>query len=116
MNSQETSIVHPAKTIGILLLLQMAFGLILPFVLWRPLMGGYPVFLTQAAASSPQIRIGVLSSFFAGALLISLSVYFWTIRLCPKTHSCTKSQAAVQKVLGVSFAPVAKSSSLVSGA
>jgi hypothetical protein len=75
--------VHPSnitgRTIGILLLLQMVFGLILPFVLWRPLMGGYPSFLTATAGSSAQIRIGVFSSFFASALLITLSVYFWSI-------------------------------------
>ncbi|HEY6803978.1 MAG TPA: DUF4386 domain-containing protein [Pyrinomonadaceae bacterium] len=74
---------HPpnknARTVGVLLLLQMVFGLMLPFILWRPLMGGYPSFLTAAAASSMQIRIGVFLSFIASALLISLSVYFWSI-------------------------------------
>jgi hypothetical protein len=83
VNSQEISIVQPSnvtgRTVGILLLLQMICGLILPFVLWRPLMGGYPGFLTATAGSSAQIRIGVFLSFIACALLITLSVYFWSI-------------------------------------
>ncbi len=48
-----------ARTLGVLLLLQMACGLIVPFVLWHPLIVGSPAFLTAAAANSFQIRAGV---------------------------------------------------------
>src|SRR5688500_17948348 len=51
------------RTLGILLLLQLALGLMLPFILMAPLNTGTPGFLTAAAESSSQIRSAVLLSF-----------------------------------------------------
>jgi len=68
-----------ARTIGVLLLLQMACGLILPFVLWRPLMAGSPAFLIAAAASSSQIRAGVFLSFIGGALTVAIAITLWPV-------------------------------------
>jgi len=62
------------RIIGILLLLQLAAGLMLPFILLRPLVQGSPGFLTAAAENSLQIRLAVLISFVGGALTISLAV------------------------------------------
>jgi hypothetical protein len=74
---------HSAKgtgrTIGVLLLLQMACGLVVPFVLWRPLIAGSPAFLIAAAASSFQIRAGVFISFAGGALTVAIAITAWPI-------------------------------------
>ncbi|HZE72919.1 MAG TPA: DUF4386 domain-containing protein [Pyrinomonadaceae bacterium] len=67
------------RTIGVLLLLQMACGLIVPFVLWHPLIVGSPAFLTAAAASSFQIRAGVFLSFVGGALTVAIAITAWSI-------------------------------------
>lgn len=65
---------NTGRIIGIMLLVQMACGLILPFVLWYPLILGSPAFLTTAAASSFQIRGGVFLSFVGGALTVAIAV------------------------------------------
>lgn len=62
------------RTIGVLLLLQLAAGLTVPFILLRPLTTGSPGFLTAAAENSFQIRSAVLIAFIGGALTISLGV------------------------------------------
>ena len=62
------------RIIGILLLLQLAAGLMLPFILLRPLMTGSPGFLTAAAENSFQIRTAVLIFFVGGALNVSLGI------------------------------------------
>jgi hypothetical protein len=62
------------RTIGILLLLQLAAGLTLPFILLRPLVQGSPGFLTAAAESSFQIRTAVFLAYVGGALTISLGI------------------------------------------
>ncbi len=67
------------QTIGVLLLLQMACGLVVPFVLWHPLIVGSPAFLTAAAASSFQIRAGVFLSFAGGALTVAIAITAWSI-------------------------------------
>jgi hypothetical protein len=62
------------RTVGILLLLQLAAGLMLPFILIRSLVAGSPGFLTTAAENSFQIRAAVLIAFAGGALTVSLGI------------------------------------------
>ena len=62
------------RTVGILLLLQLAAGLTVPFILLRPLIAGSPGFLTSAAEHSFQIRAAVFISFVGAALTISLGI------------------------------------------
>lgn len=62
------------RTAGILLLLQLAAGLTLPFILMKPVAAGSPGFLTSAAENSFQIRAGVLLAFIGGALTFGLAV------------------------------------------
>lgn len=67
------------RTIGVLLLLQMVCGLIVPFVLWHPLIVGSPAFLTATAANSLQIRAGVFLSFVGAALTVAIAITAWPI-------------------------------------
>lgn len=62
------------RTVGILLLLQLAAALTLPFILMSPLIPGSPVFLTAAAENSFQIRAAVFIAFVGSALTVSLGV------------------------------------------
>lgn len=62
------------RTVGILLLLQLAAGLTVPFILLRPLIAGSPGFLTAAAEHSFQIRMAVFISFVGAALTVSLGI------------------------------------------
>lgn len=62
------------RTFGILLLLQLAAGLMLPFILLSPRIMGSPGFLTTAAENSFQIRAAVLIAFVGAALTLSLGV------------------------------------------
>lgn len=62
------------RIIGILLLLQLAAGLTVPFMLLHSLAQGSPGFLTAAVENSFQIRTAVLISFAGGALTVSLGI------------------------------------------
>lgn len=62
------------RIVGILLLLQLAAGLMLPFILISPLAQGAPGFLTSAAENSFQIRAAVFIAFAGAALTISLGI------------------------------------------
>jgi hypothetical protein len=62
------------RNVGVLLLLQLAAGLMLPFILWLPLVTGSPAFLTAAAENSFQIRAGVFIAFVGAALTVSLGI------------------------------------------
>ena len=62
------------RTIGILLLLQLAAGLTVPFILMKPLTAGAPAFLTAAAENEFQIRAAVMLAFVGSALTISLGI------------------------------------------
>lgn len=62
------------RAVGILLLLQLAAGLTVPFILLMPVSGGAPDFLTKAAEHSVQIRTAVLISFVGAALTLSLGI------------------------------------------
>lgn len=75
MKSVKTS----GQTVGILLLLQLAAGLTLPFILMRPLAAGSPGFLETAAENSFQIRSAVLLSFIGAALTVSLGITAFSV-------------------------------------
>jgi len=62
------------RRVGILLLLQLAAGLVVPFILMRSIVAGSPAFLTAAAESSFQIRSAVFIAFVGGALTIGLGI------------------------------------------
>ena len=62
------------RTVGILLLLQFAAGLMVPFVLMLPIVPGSPSFLTAAAEHSFQIRAAVLIAFGGGALTVIIGI------------------------------------------
>lgn len=62
------------RTVGVLLLLQLATALTLPFILSKPITLGSPAFLTAAAAHATQIRAAVLLSFVGAALTVSLGI------------------------------------------
>jgi hypothetical protein len=62
------------RTVGILLLFQLAAGLMVPFILLLPLVPGSPEFLTAAAEHSFQIRTAVFIFFIGGALTLSIGI------------------------------------------
>ncbi|WP_303312228.1 DUF4386 domain-containing protein [Hymenobacter sp. BT730] len=62
------------RKVGILLLLQLAAALTLPFILSKSITVGSPAFLTAVAAHSFQIRAAVLLSFVGAALTVYLGV------------------------------------------
>lgn len=67
------------RTVGLLLLFQLAAALTLPFILWHPLITASQGYLTGAAANSVQIRAGVLLSFVGAALTVSLGITAWPV-------------------------------------
>lgn len=62
------------RTVGVLLLLQLAAALTLPFILASPIILGVPAFLTSAAEHSFRIRSAMLLSFFGSALTVYLGI------------------------------------------
>ncbi len=62
------------RVIGVLLLLQLAAGLTVPFILLRPSIVGYPGFLAAAAENSLQIRSAVFISFVGAAMTVCLAI------------------------------------------
>jgi hypothetical protein len=68
------SVKSVGRAVGVLLLLQLAAGLMLPFILLRPLAAGSQGFLTAAAENSFQIRASVFISFIGSALTVSLGI------------------------------------------
>ena len=74
------------RTVGILLLFQLAAALTLPFILSRPITLGSPTFLTAVAAHSFQIRSAVLLSFVGSVLTVYLGITaFQVFRLYSKS-------------------------------
>lgn len=65
-----------ARLIGLLLFIQLA-GLIIPFVLLRPMMTAD--FLTDAARYSSQIKVAVFLLFWNCALTIGISIVAWPV-------------------------------------
>jgi hypothetical protein len=62
------------RIVGILLLFQLAAGLMLPFILISPLVAGAPAFLTSGAEHSFQIRAATFIAFAGAALTLSLGI------------------------------------------
>jgi hypothetical protein len=62
------------RVVGVLLLSQMAAGLMLPFILLDRSVGRGPDFLTAAAEHSFQVRAAVLIAFVGAALTVSLAI------------------------------------------
>lgn len=67
------------RVVGILLLLQMASALIVPFVLMDPLVKGYPAYLETAAASGANIRLAVALACFGLGLTLALGVWLYPV-------------------------------------
>ena len=63
------------RRIGILLLLQMASALILPFVLYGALAKGYPSYMDTVAENAAYVRAGLLVSFFGAGLTLALGIF-----------------------------------------
>jgi hypothetical protein len=62
------------RVVGLLLLLQFAAGLTVPFVLLRPDIVGNPLFLTAAGENASQVRAAVSIAFLGAALTVSLAL------------------------------------------
>src|SRR4051794_10834423 len=63
------------RRIGILLVVQMASALIVPFLLIDKLTKGYPAYLDAAAGSSVSVRSGVAVAVLGAALTLLLGVW-----------------------------------------
>ncbi len=67
------------RVAGILLILQLAAGLMLPFILIKPLSNDVHGFLASAAGHGPQIRAAALVAFLGGALTLGIAVTAWPV-------------------------------------
>jgi hypothetical protein len=74
-----TSAKRVGRIIGMLLLVQLATGLIVPYVLLRPLTSPPAGFLETAAGMSAQVRLNVLLLFVGGAVSVGISVSTWPV-------------------------------------
>jgi Domain of unknown function (DUF4386) len=74
---QMTSERRTGRIIGLLLIVQLATGLIVPYVLLRPLMMLPVGFLEAAAGMASQVRLDVLMLFVGGALSVGISIAAW---------------------------------------
>ena len=73
-NASQTSAKRIGRVIGILLLVQLAAGLMLPLILLRADIIGYPGFLAAAAGSSLVVRSAVFIAFVGAALTVSIAI------------------------------------------
>lgn len=62
------------RGIGVLMLVQMATGLILSFVLMDAVRAGYPSFLETAAASGNVVRTGVAAGVLGAGLTLAIAI------------------------------------------
>jgi hypothetical protein len=74
-----TSAKHAGRVVGILLLIHLAIGLIVPYVLLRPLTTPPAGFLEAAERMSVQVRLNVLLLFLGGALSVGISMTAWPV-------------------------------------
>jgi hypothetical protein len=72
-----TSARNVGRIIGMLLLVHLAAGLIVPYVLLRPLTTAPAGFLEAAAGMSFQVRLNVLLLFVGGAVTVGIAVAAW---------------------------------------
>ncbi|MBX3296797.1 MAG: DUF4386 domain-containing protein [Acidobacteria bacterium] len=86
--------ISPARgrVVGVVLLLQMALGLILPFVLIGPINVGSPGFLVHALSDASAIRAAVLVGFAGAALCVVVSALSFPVI---RQHSDTFAIALV---------------------
>ncbi len=73
-----TSARNVGRIIGVLVLLHLATGLIVPYVLLRPLTTP-PGFLETAAGMPYRVRLNVLVLFLGGAIPVGIAVALWPI-------------------------------------
>lgn len=67
------------RTTGIILLLQLATALTLPFIISKPITAGTPAFLTAVAEHLFQIRLAVFISFIGAAMTVYLGITMFRI-------------------------------------
>ena len=67
------------RGIGVLMLVQMASGLILSFVLMDAVRKGYPSFLETAAASGTTVRAGVAVSVLGAGLTLAIGIAMFRV-------------------------------------
>ncbi len=72
-----TSAKRVGRIIGMLLLVHLATGLIVPYVLLLPLTTPPTGFLQTAAGMSAQVRLNVLLLFVGGAISVGIAVAMW---------------------------------------
>ncbi len=65
------------RTIGLLVLVQLALGLIVPYVWLRPLVTPPVGFLEAAAGMASQVRLNMLLLFVGGAVPVGISIAAW---------------------------------------
>src|SRR5438094_340182 len=74
-----TSAKRIGQVIGVLVLVHLATGLIVPYVLLLPLTTAPAGFLATAAGMAAKVRLNVLVLFVGGAIPIGISVAAWPI-------------------------------------
>lgn len=74
-----TSARRTSQIIGVMLLAHLVTGLILPYVLLRPLSVPPAGFLEAAAGMSSQVRLNVLVLFVGGAIPVGIAVAVWPL-------------------------------------
>jgi hypothetical protein len=69
---------NPGRLVGLLLVVQLATGLIVPYILLLPLTLRPAAFLEAAAPREVLVRFNVLSLFLGGALAVAVSTLTWS--------------------------------------
>ncbi len=77
-SGKETSAKSVGRTVGVLLLLHLAAGLTVPFILLNPVIAP-PGFLANAAGSPNQVRAAVLLLFVGSAIAIAVASAAWSV-------------------------------------
>jgi hypothetical protein len=67
------------RIIGVLLLLQLAAGLLVNFVLMAPVLANPPGYLVNAAAHPLQVGLSVLIGLATGALAVGIAIAAWPV-------------------------------------
>lgn len=70
---------HEGRGIGVLLLFQLATGLILSFILMDAVRRGYPSFLETTAVSGALVRAGVAVSVLGGGLTLAIGIRMFQV-------------------------------------
>jgi hypothetical protein len=74
-----TSARDAGRIVGMLFLVHLVTGLILPYVLLRPLMIPPGGFLETAARMSDQVRLNVMLLFVGGAVTVGIAALVWPV-------------------------------------